>query len=116
MMFSLGDFKSSSGTVLPWKIECDSLGSEDWDCIASIVVNQFGVQFGDVEGVPRGGLPFAKALRPYITEGPLLIVDDVLTTGASMEAQRASRPALGFVLFARREPSPWIQPIFRTTF
>jgi hypothetical protein len=48
---------------------------------------------------------------------PHLIVDDVLTTGASMEAARAklwpgSLP-LGVVIFARGPCPDWVWPIFR---
>ncbi len=113
-MFNFGNFKSSSGLILSWKIECDHLVAEDWECFARIVRDHVG-RFGKVEGVPRGGLPFADALQPYATKGPLLIVDDVLTTGASMEAHRKGRLALGFVLFSRGVTPGWVQPIFRTT-
>ncbi len=114
-MLTLGGFKSNSGKVLPWKIECDDLTSQDWECAARIVMDCVG-WFGEVEGVPRGGLSFANALRPFVTGGPLLIVDDVLTTGSSMEAQRNGRAAIGFVLFARGTCPHWIRPIFETSF
>ena len=113
-MFQLGNFTSNSGRFLPWKIECDDLTLKDWACAARLVMDQFG--FGQVEGVPRGGLLFAEALKPYVTGGHLLIVDDVLTTGASMEAQRDGRTALGVVLFARGVCPGWVTPIFRTSF
>ena len=112
-MFKLGDFTSHSGTILHWKIDCDTLGLEDWECIASVVANHLPV-FGAVEGVPRGGLCFARALEPYVTSGPLLIVDDVLTTGGSMEDHRDGRPAMGVVLFARDQPPRWIRSVFRS--
>lgn len=114
-MLTLGEFKSNSGRVLPWKIECDDLTQEDWACAARIVMDCVG-WFGEVEGVPSGGLPFADALRPFVTAGPLLIVDDVLTTGASMEAQRDGRKANGFVLYARGPYPTWVRPIFETSF
>lgn len=46
-----------------------------------------------------------------LVSDPVLIVDDVLTTGASMEEARAGRPARGMVLFSRMSPWPaWITP------
>jgi hypothetical protein len=49
--------------------------------------------FGEVEAVPTGGERLGKALLPYRDHrtARLLIVDDVWTTGASMEEQRAGR-------------------------
>ncbi len=50
-------------------------------------------------------------------DGPLLIVDDVLTTGKTMERQRIrmgqrAKTAKGLVIFARALPPPWVQAIF----
>jgi len=70
------------------------------------------LKFGAVEGVPSGGLRFAEALRQYQSAGPLLIADDVLTTGASMELHRAGRDALGVVIFARGPCPAWVAPKF----
>lgn len=111
-LFDTGYFISAAGEVLPWKVECDFLTEEDWNGLAEMVGPS--LKFGSVEGVPSGGLVFAYALLPYITEGPLLIVDDVLTTGSSMEKHRAGRTALGLVAFNRSKTSPlWIQSIWR---
>lgn len=113
-MFQKLTFRASSGLILAWKIECNSLTEDDWACIAATIARQRW--FGVVEGVPTGGLPLARALRPYLTtdiQGPLLIVDDVLTTGNSMEMQRAGRRAKGVVLFARGPCPDWVEPIWR---
>jgi len=114
-LFQLGTFDANSGTVLPWRIECDNLMPEDWECLAAMLVEMVG-PFGKVEGVSGGGLPFANALQRYVTEEcPLLIVDDVLTTGASMEkAREGNTPSFGAVVFSRGPITPtWITPIFR---
>ncbi len=110
-MFVLKSFQSHSGMTLPFKIECDSLTKDDWECLACIISTVIG-QFGSVEGVPRGGLKLADALEKYKTSGSLLIVDDVFTTGASMEKQRNRRNAKGAVVFARTTPPDWIRSIF----
>ena len=63
------------------------------------------------------GPPVIKALRKYTTPGgALLIVDDVLTTGTSMEKMKKKYPddiIVGIVLFARAECPKWVQPLFR---
>lgn len=112
-LFREGDFVAASGNVLPWKVECDVLTADDWRVLAKTVADV--IQFGAIEGVPRGGLSFAQALEPYMAdEGPLLIVDDVLTTGASMERHRRGRDAIGIVAFARvKDLPPWISAVWR---
>jgi len=114
-MLRWGEFVSNAGHRLPFKIELDELTDADWDCLARMVAGEFA--FSTVEGVPTGGLRFAEALQKYVSPprvNVLLLVDDVLTTGGSMERQRAGRDAMGVVVFARSKPVPsWIIPIFR---
>ena len=98
--------------MLRWKIDCDALSPGDWHCLARVITEIIG-PFGLVEGVLQGGLLLATALEPYVTMGSLLIVDDVLTTGASMEKQRADRDAVGAVIFARRVCPSWVTPVFQ---
>ena len=107
-------FTGNSGLELPWKIECDALTDDDIATLAFMLIEVIP-PFGEVEGVPRGGLRIADALQQYVTEGPLLIVDDVLTTGGSMERQRAGRDAIGAVLFARGWTMDWVTPLFTMT-
>ena len=100
-----------SGCYSKWKIECDSLTKADWLTLSGLIIDR--VSFGRVEGVPRGGLKLASYLKSFIyIGGPLLIVDDVLTTGASMEAQRAGRDAIGYVLFARGPCPSWVKALW----
>jgi hypothetical protein len=110
-------FTMHSGERGNFKIECDGLTDEDWATLAFIVSQR--LTFRRVIGVPTGGLKFAKALEPYVSEdGPVLIVDDVLTTGRSMEEFRSifSFPCIGVVAFARGECPDWVSPIFRYGF
>lgn len=113
-LFTQANFTSHSGLALRWKIDADALTAEDWAAIASFVGPR--LRFRAVHGVPRGGLSFADALRPYASEdGGLLIVDDVLTTGGSMEEARArfEGEVTGVVLFSRAAACPeWIVPVF----
>lgn len=113
-MFNWGEFEAASGRRLPWKLELDDLLPADWFCLARLTAARF--PFGAVEGVPRGGLKLARALEAYAsprTTAALLIVDDVFTTGGSMERQRAGRAAQGVVVYARGLTPAWIEPIFQ---
>lgn len=109
-LFQRGDFTLHSGEKSGIKIDCDALTDDDLDTIAWMLRGRLP-SFGSVEGVPRGGLRLARFLEGYATMGHPLIVDDVYTTGASMEAHRGDRIAHGAVIFARREPPPWIVPL-----
>lgn len=114
-LFVGGCFTAHSGATLSYKVECDALTEIDvWTAAAEIARHE---TFSEVVGVPRGGLRLADALRPYCgKEGGLLLVDDVLTTGASMEEERARRggDCRGVVLFSRGPCPEWITPWWRS--
>jgi len=116
MLFQLGKFKLNSGAVSEYKIDCDALTDEDWKALAWLIAERLPL-FSAVEGVPTGGLKLAEAMQCYVTPntGPLLIVDDVMTSGGSMERWRRGRPAIGAVVFARLMPPSWITPLFKMT-
>lgn len=100
------------GGACSWhKIDCDALTSDDLAAAAAMLCRALP-PFGVVEGVPRGGLALAAALEREATSGPLLIVDDVCTTGGSLEHHRAGRAAIGAVLFARGPCPEWVVPLF----
>jgi hypoxanthine phosphoribosyltransferase len=118
-MIEFGEFRSHSGLSLPWKLECDDLSDNDIRAFAAIIATKFS--FREVYGIPRGGLRLANALQRYTVSHknyPLLIVDDVLTTGLSMEEAKKElgkigSNANGVVLFSRTNVIPsWIFPIF----
>lgn len=83
----------------------DALTPAAWAALAAMAMERFDLRFSLVRGVPRGGLPFARALERYAH--PLwartLIVDDVLTTGGSLARVRAQFPndPLALVTFVR---------------
>ena len=120
-LFQLGSFVLRSGAKSDWKIECDDLTPDDWAALAKMA-SEILPPFGQVEGVPRGGIPFADALRKYATTGPLLIAEDVVTTGGSMVrfatslGQLASgQSAIGVCVFARGKCPEWVTPLFSMT-
>ena len=120
-LFRSGPVTLHSGAVSDFKIDCDALTNEDWRALATMVAAGAGA-VGKVSGIPRGGLKLADALTGVVTwvaTGPVLIVDDVLTTGTSMEqARRAqieageTREIKGAVVFARIPSAPWISALF----
>src|SRR5688572_33099410 len=95
-LFQSGKFHLHSGAVAHWKIDCDALTDDDLATLAEMAAPFVLNGFGSVEGVPKGGLRFARHfshLRGHTDR--VLIVDDVLTTGKSMEEQRSGRDAIG---------------------
>ncbi len=81
-------FVTHSGAPSDFKIACDALTDEELETFAVLISKRF--RFGRVHGIPRGGWPIANALQKYCTRfaGGRLIVDDVLSTGRSMEGER----------------------------
>jgi orotate phosphoribosyltransferase len=111
-------FTLHSGSRSPFLMNCDALTVADWEALAAYVVHIMRIEFSMVVGVPRGGLRFAEALKPYQGKGPLLIADDVCTTGASLEEYRkkwwvGGMDINGVVLYARGPCPSWVSPIWR---
>lgn len=107
-------FTGHAGATLKFKIECDALTDEDIDTIASIVARAH--TFSKVHGVSRGGLRLAQALVKFVSsDGLTLIVDDVLTSGMSMEEARKEYEdeTQGIVIFARGPCPDWVKPVFQ---
>ena len=113
-LFIREDFISHAGLPLTWKVECDALTDKDYEALAKIVSEK--MTFRDVKGIPRGGIPFEKALKQYCTNNdsdPLLICDDVYTTGTSMR-EVYEDGAIGIVVFARNEVTDdWVKAIWQ---
>lgn len=84
-LFVKETFQAHSGDELHWKVECDALTEEDWDCLA-YMGSTLMPSFSRAVGVPSGGVPFADALNNYSVQSAeqWLIVDDVWTTGSSI--------------------------------
>ena len=130
-LFQMGEFTLHSGKKSKWKIDCDALTIMEYKTLAWIVGKEWGLKFVFVECI--GGAVkkdrvtntynFATELRNYGTgdfKDPILIVDDVLTTGASMERRKeecedmyGDYEVIGVVIFARGMCPDWIHPIFK---
>ena len=123
-LFQLGDFTLASGARSRWKIECDAITPAGWAALAAMAAERLP-PFGPVYGVPRGGLPFAEALRKYATPGcqAALVAEDVVTTGGSIERyveamsndpQTSFSPHYtGVCVFARGKCPAWVTPLFQ---
>lgn len=85
-LFIKKNFISAAGLPLDFKIDCDDLSWSDYETLAYMASKLIG-PFGNVYGVPSGGIEFAIALIPYKTpnHNGNLIVDDVYTTGKSLD-------------------------------
>lgn len=87
-LFKWEEFTSHAGKQLKFKIECDAITPSEWDCLARMVVEYQDRPFSHAEGIPRGGIPFARALNKYASGNSKdfpLICDDVWTTGKSFK-------------------------------
>lgn len=114
-LFQLGDFILRSGKQSGWKIQCEYLTNEDWRALAFMAA-EILPPFGSVEPVPTGGIAFATALRFYADpdeSDTILIAEDVVTTGGSMERIREGREAIGICVFVRGTPPDWVTPLFQ---
>lgn len=113
-LFERKAFKMPSGGVARYTIQSKALSDEDIATLAWLISQKGDIR--DVYGVTEGGKRLAAALEEYRSDhGVRLIVDDVLTTGASMEAARVKKgwhDAVGVVIFARGPCPNWVLPIF----
>ena len=120
-LFQKVDFKSHSGLDLTWKIEMDALSHGEWECIAQMIM-ELTPPFKEAIGIPRGGNILGKLMNKHGTgkrEDPICIVDDVLTTGGSMEEFKTKRqwrnPSkyIGWVVFSRSQTPQWVNALFQ---
>lgn len=122
-LFQTGDFTLSSGEKSFFKIECEALTSHDWETLAEMLAQRVPA-FSRVISVPTGGDLLAICMRDHVRPNTqqVLIVDDVLTSGGSMNRARdrlqREEPgvlAIGAVIFAREFTPFWVYPLFQMT-
>ena len=121
-LFTAGDFISHAGLPLKWKIECDAIRSEEWDCLAQMIKDYQMISFRWVEGIPRGGVSLATSLKKYIdpnADDIGLVVDDVWTTGTSFKdyikenhPDKLHNQIHRWVIFARRPTNDGVKALF----
>jgi len=109
-------FRLHSGAKSRFKIDADALSESDCLAVAEVMAPCLP-PFAVVEAVPSSGSAAGWLAQSFVhlcsPSGGLLIVDDVLTTGASMEDQRGGREAIGAVIFARGPVPSWVTPMFK---
>lgn len=125
--FRKADVTLASGRPSQFIIDCRVFSQTTWEALAFLATHVLPGPFGAVSGVPRGGLPFAAALRKYATgktTDGLLVAEDVLTTGGSMadHLERGVGEFTDFVadggyagvcVFARGRPPEWVRPVMQ---
>ena len=120
-LFQTTDFKSHSGLDLSWKIECDALQDAEWFTISKMIM-ELSPPFSKAVGIPRGGVKLGDLLNIHgigKRTDPICIVDDVITTGESMNDFRRTKhwreptEYIGWVVFARTTPPDWVNVLFQ---
>ena len=113
-LFERKPYKMNSGGISRYKIECAALGDEDFATLAWLISQKGAIRA--VHGVSENGRRLAGHLEQYLSDdGVRLIVDDVLTTGGTMETAKRDlgwHDAVGVVIFARGSCPRWVLPIF----
>ena len=124
-LFQWGDFTLHSGDKSWWRIDCDVLSDSEIELLAKLIHEKVGGFHSVIapESHPGSAAPkLAEALKKYSVDWGgqskwvILAVDDVLSTGASLEELRVDDPILeykGAVIFARGKCADWITPLFQ---
>ena len=124
-LFEVGNFTLHSGGTSWFKIDCDNLLFDDIRFLAHYIVKEMKLVFDHAYGIPDGGIRLAEELNRYVPEEvainatKILIVDDVLTTGKSMEdtkkeiEEAGEKVVGGVVIFARGKCPSWVVPVFQ---
>jgi orotate phosphoribosyltransferase len=122
-LFKDGEFVSHSGITLPYKIDCDALGTFDYYTLAKYAASIIR-PYTAVLSIPRGGDKFARELARYAIAGTgvAILADDVITTGHSFESAKAefvkdhpNYHVMGLCVYARMKATIpfWVQAMYK---
>lgn len=114
-LFTYGRFTLHSGNTSSFLIDCDELSKLDLVGLAAIAAKKLLPAFGSVHAIAEGGLKFGEHLLGYCTSGPVLIVDDVCTTGNSLiehYEMLEQKDTVGVVIFNRGGLPNWCYSLF----
>lgn len=119
-LFDDEEFISHAGLKLGWKIEMDALYTDDWRCLAKMIMEYETRPFRTAVGIPRGGVRLGQMLDKYSTgnpDDPVLIVDDVYTTGTSFREfiaeQYPDEKVICWTVFARNLVTDNVNALFQ---
>ena len=119
-LFDDEEFISHAGLKLGWKIEMDALYTDDWRCLAKMIMEYETRPFRTAVGIPRGGVRLGQMLDKYSTgnpDDPVLIVDDVYTTGTSFREfiaeQYPDEKVICWTVFARNPVTDNVNALFQ---
>lgn len=119
-LFDDEEFISHAGLKLGWKIEMDALYTDDWRCLAKMIMEYETRPFRTAVGIPRGGIRLGQMLDKYSTgnpDDPVLIVDDVYTTGTSFREyiaeQYPDEKVICWTVFARNPVKDNVNALFQ---
>ena len=119
-LFDDEEFISHAGLKLGWKIEMDALYTDDWRCLAKMIMEYETRPFRTAVGIPRGGVRLGQMLDKYSTgnpDDPVLIVDDVYTTGTSFREfiaeQYPDEKIICWTVFARNPVTDNVNALFQ---
>ena len=98
----------------------DALYTDDWRCLAKMIMEYENRPFREAVGIPRGGVRLGQMLDKYSTgnpNDPVLIVDDVYTTGTSFREfiaeQYPNEKVICWTIFARNPVTDNVNALFQ---
>ena len=124
-LFQWGNFTLHSGMQTWWRIDCDNLTNSEIHLLAKLIAEKVGTyhEVSCPESHPGSAVHGLKAAllqyrEPrYAGKKIMLLVDDVLTSGATMQHIKDLNNKYyeykGAVIFARGLCPDWVTPIFQ---
>jgi orotate phosphoribosyltransferase-like protein len=118
-LFQDVDIIGHAGGRLTWKIECDALSRDEWITLAKMLLIYERRPFRQAVGIPTGASILGNILDKFATgnpKDPVLVVDDVYTTGTSFKEFKAEKypdeHIIQWVIFARKPTTNDVNALF----